>query len=215
LLAAASAVELDDGTYATFLADQSLVVTVFAPTDAAFEEFLDTYGLTTDELLAESDLLSIILSYHVVSDTAATAASLSDGNELPTQNGDQTIKVIKRGGNVILDPSGEDAPNARVVGADIKAGESIVHIIDQVLVPDNFPLTKGGAAAAADATATGVDTTTITTTDTLIGDGDIVEDDFGDQVVEEGARETLLDARQAAREGTSLERNGIDNGIAG
>jgi len=162
LLAAASAVGLDE-----VLADESLVATVFAPTDAAFAAFLETYGLTPEELLAETDLVSLVLSYHVVPEVAATADSLSDDQKLSTLNEGQEITVIKfnhifKNLRVFLDPSDEDAPNARVVGADIQAGESIVHIINQVLVPDNFPLTPlGGDAAAADAAAAATATTPI------------------------------------------------------
>ena len=39
--------------------------TVFAPTDDAFAAALDALGLTADELLADTDTLTSILTYHV------------------------------------------------------------------------------------------------------------------------------------------------------
>ncbi|MEZ5297163.1 MAG: fasciclin domain-containing protein [Ilumatobacteraceae bacterium] len=41
-------------------------LTVFAPTDAAFADALEALGLTADELLADTDTLTSILTYHVV-----------------------------------------------------------------------------------------------------------------------------------------------------
>src|SRR5690606_21495014 len=40
-------------------------LTVFAPTDAAFEALLDDLGLTAEELLANTELLNTVLTYHV------------------------------------------------------------------------------------------------------------------------------------------------------
>ncbi|HRF96824.1 MAG TPA: fasciclin domain-containing protein, partial [Aggregatilineales bacterium] len=40
--------------------------TVFAPTDAAFTALLETLGLTAEELLGNTELLTGVLQYHVV-----------------------------------------------------------------------------------------------------------------------------------------------------
>jgi uncharacterized surface protein with fasciclin (FAS1) repeats len=153
------------------LADENLVATAFAPNNAAFAAFLKEYNLTPDQLTAQPDLARLVLSYHLVPGVAATASSLTNGQQLPTQDQGQTITVIKNGNNVSLKPSADGAPIANVVTGDIKAGKAIVHIVDQVLVPANFPLSKGGSTTAAaatnassNATATGGTTTTGTTT---------------------------------------------------
>jgi len=101
--------------------------TVFAPTNAAFEQALADLGLTAEELLASPDL-SGILTYHVVAgEIDAAAAIAADGTEVETVNGD-TIEVSVVDGNVMID-------GATVTTADLKAGNGIVHVIDSVILP--------------------------------------------------------------------------------
>ena len=63
--------------------------TVFAPTNAAFDDALAALGLTADELLADTETLTSILTYHVLAGEvdAATAISL-DGQSAETVNGE-------------------------------------------------------------------------------------------------------------------------------
>jgi uncharacterized surface protein with fasciclin (FAS1) repeats len=61
LLAAVSAADLVDT-----LSDPDASLTVFAPTDAAFAAALDALGITAEDLLADTDLLTSILLYHVI-----------------------------------------------------------------------------------------------------------------------------------------------------
>jgi uncharacterized surface protein with fasciclin (FAS1) repeats len=102
--------------------------TVFAPTDDAFAAALDALDLTAEELLADTETLTSILTYHVVAGEvdAATAISL-DGQTAATLNGaDIAISVVD--GNVMVD-------DATVVIADVPASNGIIHAIDQVLLP--------------------------------------------------------------------------------
>lgn len=102
--------------------------TVFAPTDDAFAAALEALGLTADELLADTDTLTSILTYHVVAGEvdAATAISL-DGQTAETVNGaDIAISVVD--GNVMVN-------DATVIIADVPASNGIIHAIDQVLLP--------------------------------------------------------------------------------
>lgn len=103
--------------------------TVFAPTDAAFETLLADLGITAEELLAQADLANI-LTYHVVSGEVM-AADLEDKMEATTVNG-QTIMVDLSSGVMIND--------ATVTTADLKASNGVIHVIDKVLVPDDFKL---------------------------------------------------------------------------
>jgi len=101
--------------------------TVFAPTNAAFEQALSDLGLTADELLASDDLAGI-LTYHVVpAQVLAADAIAADGTEVATVNGD-TIEVSVVEGNVMID-------GATVTTADIVAGNGVVHVIDSVILP--------------------------------------------------------------------------------
>jgi len=102
--------------------------TVFAPTDEAFAAALEDLGLTAEELLGDTETLTSILTYHVLSGEvdAATAVGL-DGQTAETVNGsDVEISVVD--GNVMID-------DATVVTPDVMASNGIIHVIDKVLIP--------------------------------------------------------------------------------
>ncbi|QLG47293.1 fasciclin domain-containing protein [Costertonia aggregata] len=110
--------------------------TVFAPTNAAFAALLDALGDDYNELSdfdtqEEKDLLVAILTYHVVSGTAAFSSDLSNGQEIPTVQGGK-ITVSLDGGVFIKDAT--ETP-AEVETADVRASNGVVHIIDKVLLP--------------------------------------------------------------------------------
>ena len=110
--------------------------TVFAPTNAAFAALLDVLGddynsLADFDTEAEFDLLVDILTYHVVSGTAAFSTDLSDGMMVTTVNGaDLTVDLT--GGVFIEDASGTPA---EVSTPDVEASNGVVHIINKVLLP--------------------------------------------------------------------------------
>jgi uncharacterized surface protein with fasciclin (FAS1) repeats len=111
------------------LSDPDASYTVFAPTDAAFAAALDSLGLTADELLADTETLTSILTYHVI-DGAVMAESVMgmDGQSATTLNGaDISISVTDSG--VVLNDS------VNVVQTDIEASNGVIHVIDGVLLP--------------------------------------------------------------------------------
>ncbi len=103
--------------------------TVFAPTNAAFDQLLMELDVTVEELLEQPDLEKV-LTYHVVSGEVMST-DLEDDMEADTVNG-QKIMVDLSDGVMIND--------ATVKTADIKASNGVIHIIDKVLVPDDFKL---------------------------------------------------------------------------
>lgn len=100
--------------------------TVFAPTDDAFAALPEG---TLDELLAEEnrDQLVSILTYHVA-EGAVASTDLSDGQEIPTVQGDDVAITISEDGGVMVN-------EANVVTADIEASNGIIHVVDAVLIP--------------------------------------------------------------------------------
>ncbi len=104
--------------------------TVFAPTNVAFETLLAQLGITAEELL-ESEDLSKVLLYHVISGKVFST-DITDGLEAPTLNDGLTLVFTL--GSVIING------DVNVVTADIEAGNGVVHVIDAVLVPSNFAL---------------------------------------------------------------------------
>merc|ERR1712176_1683389 len=95
------------------IADPAAELTVFAPTNDAFVETLVE-----------------VLTYHVVP-AVAFAEDLSDGQVLPTLNGEElTVSIVLD--EVFIEGIGS---TAEVIVADIEAGNSVVHVIDAVLLP--------------------------------------------------------------------------------
>ncbi len=99
--------------------------TVFAPTNAAFDEIFTTLGVSGIDDLSKEDLTPILLA-HVVSGNVASA-DLSNG-DVPTLNDQKTLSISVDGG-VSIDGS------INVVAADIQGKNGIVHVIDKVIVP--------------------------------------------------------------------------------
>lgn len=100
--------------------------TVFAPTNAAFEDLfaqLQVNGIA--DLTA--DQLTPILLYHVVSGNVR-AADVATGM-VPTLNPDASIDVEVSDMGVMLDGS------AKVVATDVQGTNGVVHVIDKVILP--------------------------------------------------------------------------------
>lgn len=100
-------------------------LTVFAPTDAAFAKLPDG---TVDMLLKpeNKDKLIAVLTYHVVPGKvmAEDVAKIDSSETIQGQN----IAVSVNNGNVMID-------NAKVVIADVRASNGVIHVIDTVLLP--------------------------------------------------------------------------------
>jgi uncharacterized surface protein with fasciclin (FAS1) repeats len=108
-------------------------LTVFAPTDAAFEKLPEG---TVESLLQpeNQDQLVAILSYHVL--PRELASNMLPGRRIH-------VSTIKDGGDDMLAVE-KDAhtqavtvDGANVVQADIEADNGIIHVIDEVLIPSD------------------------------------------------------------------------------
>lgn len=111
--------------------------TVFAPTNAAFEELLDILGddfhsLEDFNTPEEIDILVKVLTYHVVAGTAAFSTDLYNGQQIETFQGENVGVNIKNGTVHIEDATND---NATVVLPDVKASNGVVHVINKVLLP--------------------------------------------------------------------------------
>jgi uncharacterized surface protein with fasciclin (FAS1) repeats len=100
--------------------------TVFAPTDEAFEELLKDTGLTAGALLADTDLLVAVLSYHVTRGDRNAASVLGAGALKMLDGNITSIKVTSEGAMI------EDAV---ITTPDIRAGNGVIHIINKVIIP--------------------------------------------------------------------------------
>ncbi len=95
--------------------------TVFAPTDAAFAKIDPA---TIETLKTDSDLLSSILTYHVVPGQASPEQVI--GTHTTVQGGDVTVTG---GGNAIK------VNDAGVVCGGVRTANATVYLIDTVLMP--------------------------------------------------------------------------------
>jgi uncharacterized surface protein with fasciclin (FAS1) repeats len=97
--------------------------TIFAPTDDAFAEIPQAQ---LDELLADKEKLTAVLTYHVVAGKvmAADVVGLDSATTL-------------QGGNLTIDTAdGVKIDDANVVKTDIEASNGVIHVIDTVLMPE-------------------------------------------------------------------------------
>jgi len=102
--------------------------TVLAPTNEAFDAAFDALGITAEELLADVDTLTAILTYHVLPLEADSATVVSlDGQSVATVNG-ESVAISVVDGAVMVD-------DATVTTTDLEADNGVVHVIDSVLLP--------------------------------------------------------------------------------
>lgn len=100
--------------------------TIFAPANSAFEAIP---AADLDAVLADKDLLTSILTLHVVPGEILDGAMLAGMDSVPTVNG-QDITIAPAGES--LEINGQ----AQVVCANIEVGNGVVHIIDTVMMPE-------------------------------------------------------------------------------
>ncbi len=140
----------DFSTLVTALTTANLVTTlqgdgpftVFAPTNAAFDKLDDG---VLEILLENPSVLAEILQYHVVSGNVMSS-DLTDGPVQTLLTGN-TIDVTIMDGVVKLNTT------AMVTEADIEATNGVIHIIDEVLLPEGFELPKKSIVSIASETA--------------------------------------------------------------
>ncbi|AOW78634.1 fasciclin [Colwellia sp. PAMC 20917] len=99
--------------------------TVFAPTDEAFAKL----PAGTVEMLLKpenKDKLVSILTYHVVAGKVMSTDVVKVDSASTVQG--QMLMVKVDGGNVMIN-------NAKIIMADVKASNGVIHVIDTVLMP--------------------------------------------------------------------------------
>ncbi len=103
--------------------------TVFAPTDDAFAKLP---AGTVEFLLKPENKPALIkvLTYHVVAGKVLAKDIKSGSVLVPTVSG-SSIKVTKTTKAVVID-------GAKVIAADVKASNGVIHVIDTVLLPPDL-----------------------------------------------------------------------------
>lgn len=108
--------------------------TVFAPTNAAFATLKRNAPDTYDAVASNKKLLTKVLTYHVlagkVDSTAAVAAAKKKASVKTVQG--EKIRLSLKNGKLFLNDS------SRVVIADVKASNGVIHAINAVIVPPSI-----------------------------------------------------------------------------
>ncbi len=123
LVAAVSKAELVDA-----LDDESVVYTLFAPVNSAFEQLFSDLDVSLNDLTGDD--LSPILLYHVI-DAFVPAADVSSGY-VPTMS-----PALSRNASLQIAANGDVSLNgsSNVVVTDVVATNGIIHAIDGVVLP--------------------------------------------------------------------------------
>jgi uncharacterized surface protein with fasciclin (FAS1) repeats len=114
----------DDGPY-----------TIFAPTNDAFTQIPENVW---DSIIADPELLSSILGYHVVVGESLSADDLSAAGSVETLSGNLEISGE---GDALVVNGGE----ATVTCAGIQTANATIFVIDRVLQPASNAISAGGA----------------------------------------------------------------------
>eukprot|EP01025_Chloroclados_australasicus_P043174 TRINITY_DN45_c4_g1_i2.p1 TRINITY_DN45_c4_g1~~TRINITY_DN45_c4_g1_i2.p1 ORF type:complete len:1543 (-),score=216.85 TRINITY_DN45_c4_g1_i2:1008-5513(-) len=110
------------------LSDNSRSLTLFAPTTRALEFIFTQLGTTLDDMDVD-ELTNLLLQHLVVG--KYMQVDLTDGLVLPTLLGQDLTVDVRNRGTFISSAESE----AKIQIPDIEAGDSVVHVIDAVLVP--------------------------------------------------------------------------------
>ena len=100
--------------------------TVFAPTDEAFAALPEG---TLEALLADTEALSQVLLYHVVSGEVLASEVIGLDRATTVQGEDIAISI---------DGDSVRVNDANVVTTDIAASNGVIHVIDQVILPPSM-----------------------------------------------------------------------------
>ena len=113
--------------------------TVFAPSEDAFSK-LPPGTLKTLTLPENKELLTSILLKHVIVGAEVVKADIKTGMAT-TENGSVDL--------VVTDMGGVTVDGANVIAADVSATNGVVHVIDQVLLPEGIVLNESILRTAA------------------------------------------------------------------
>ena len=111
------------------VADKNANLTVFAPTNSAFQELLSDLGASSLDDIPVGDLTNILL-YHVLG-TKVNSSGLSTGYfpTLATSNSNNISMYINVNDGVFINK------NTKVTTADIEADNGVIHVVDHVILP--------------------------------------------------------------------------------
>ncbi|KAL4518070.1 hypothetical protein Ndes2526A_g01476 [Nannochloris sp. 'desiccata'] len=131
-----------------FLTSRTAVQTIFVPTDTAFNALLQSQGLTSTQLLQNTQTLKYILQNHILPNVEVRVADMVIGASWPTINPNEQLTV-------------QSPVAAAIANGDLRACNTLIQETNVVLVPAGAFAAAGTAAVA---TAAPVPASTVATT---------------------------------------------------
>lgn len=131
LLAAVLRVSNNGGTNLVQALSSAGPFTVFAPTDAAFQELYAALGVSGVDDIPVATLEAVLLTHVLQGRVFST--DLMNGTLAPLQSG-QNLLIDTSGPTVAVE--GSNSANILVGASDALATNGVVHVIDQVLLPN-------------------------------------------------------------------------------
>lgn len=107
-------------------------LTVFAPTNDAFQALLDSNMEWTTLADIPANVLESVLLYHVTSAGNVRSTDLSDGQNVPTLLENNNFTINLSGTNPVINAT---MNNANIIVTDVQATNGVVHVIDTVILP--------------------------------------------------------------------------------
>ncbi len=111
--------------------------TVFAPTNQAFTDLLDTNPMWNSVTDIDDTLLDSVLFYHVIPNANVQSSGLASvEGEVPTANAGATVVIAASPPTVT--GGGNSSASEIVADLDIQASNGVIHTINQVLLPPSM-----------------------------------------------------------------------------
>ena len=107
-------------------------LTVFAPTDAAFQELYTALGVANVGQIPLSTLIAV-LKHHIVSGRVFST-DLASGS-VGTLNGNVTVNLTATPPTVAGSSGGSNVAKLQASLLNIQATNGVIHVIDKVLIP--------------------------------------------------------------------------------
>ncbi|GLC54647.1 hypothetical protein PLESTB_000891200 [Pleodorina starrii] len=147
LIAALNATTVYNATLAN---SSSFKGTILVPTDAAFNTYLSSKGLTAAALLANQAALKTLLDLHVIPNATLVLSTLTNGTKLTTNKGPDTLSVTRAASGGVTFTVSNSGSSAKALGYESSVGTSnttTLIFIDAVLSFEAANVGEDGGAA--------------------------------------------------------------------
>ena len=109
--------------------------TVFAPTNTAFENLLNSNPAWNGLNDIPAEVLQNVLLYHVTDAGNVRAADITDDAAVPSLLSGETFSIDISGSQPVIN-AGQNSAN--IIATDVQGINGVIHVIDTVILPENL-----------------------------------------------------------------------------